>query len=85
MLFHEIKPFADAHIDAVDKILTDLSDLMAGLQDTIELPFDKVKEIVDQLESTQRALYRFRDCAIDEWKMKERLEERVRNCRLNHR
>lgn len=82
MLLPEIEPFADHHIDKLKEIRTDLDVMLAT---DLTLTPEAAEAWQKTLKDAERALYRFRQCAVDEWKMKERLEIRVRTCRLEHR
>lgn len=86
MLFHEIAPYADGHMDAVKTMREMIQEkLDAEPSDSVTFTRAELEVIAASLRDTSHAIYRFRQCAIDEWKMKERLETRVRTCRLEHR
>lgn len=87
MLPHEIEPFAQAHITAIDKIRDEIIEALAHTHIAQDVLIERstIEDWADQLRSTSRALYRFQVCMIDEHKMKERLHEKNLFCRLNHK
>lgn len=86
MLPAEIEPFAQHHITA----LKEVQDTLQSVRNSFDSPVggitvEELEKNLQQLKDAQRALYRFERCMVDEHKMKARLEDRVRTCRLEHR
>jgi hypothetical protein len=86
MLFHEIAPFANGHREALETMRDKIQkELAAQTGDTITLSREVLEMFDVSLKDSSHAVYRFRQCAIDEWKTKENLETQVRTCRRVHR
>jgi hypothetical protein len=83
MLQGEITPFAKAHTDAVQEILDEIEKHFRH-PSSHPVTNDQLMRWQKTLTLTQRGFERFRVCAEDEWRMKEKLIEARRNCRLNH-
>lgn len=82
MLQQEITPFADAHIQNLNLVLDELDALLSA---NIAPSPDLMENWAKKVDLAREALVRFRVCAEDEWKQKDRLRAKVRDCRLKHR
>lgn len=82
MLPAEIEPFADHHMEKLKEIHEALDVMLAT---DLTLTPEAAEEWQKTLKAAERAFYRFKVCMVDEHKMKARLEDRVRTCRLEHR
>lgn len=86
MLPSEIEPFAQAHIEALGDVKAMLDKVHGQIQGhSATITLEDLEQAMTKTSNAQRAFYRFQQCMIDEHKMKERLETRVLNCRLNHK
>lgn len=72
MLEHEITPFAEAHREVLDEIISAM--MLQNTPDPTKLTFptETVFGWVEKLNNTKRAFDRFEVCALDEWKQKKR-------------
>ena len=77
MLASEIAPFADHHIDKLEK-------LRETLLSTPDLHFPDMEESLDDLRSAINAFNRFKICMADEHRMKDLAQRQARLCRLHH-
>lgn len=82
MLLPEIEPFAQAHIEQLKQIRARMQILRTTINDVAFQTM--LNEWETTLVSTERALYRFQVCMIDEHQMKDRAEKKARHCRLHH-
>ena len=85
MLPHEITPYANAHIDAIEKMRDEMLQLMNDqTSGVVEIPLETLSVWRHQLATSTRGFYRFQVCMADEVRMKEQLHEKNLTCRLNH-
>ena len=83
MLPPEIEPFAQAHQDDLKNIREQIAAVLSG-QEGI-LTQGNLTIWMSKLQSTERALERFKVCMLDEVKQKERYSRKALDCRLHHK
>jgi hypothetical protein len=83
MLPSEIEPFAQAHIALLRKKSDEINELLAATPDdwTIAVPREILIQWLVELADHRHAFYRFQQCMIDEHKMKDRAENKLRELR----
>lgn len=75
MLQGEITPFATAHRDALDEIISQMLLQNTTNPQTLTFTTKQVGEWVEKLRTAQRGFDRFEACALDEWKQKMRYRD----------
>ena len=83
MLPSEIEPFAQAHQDDLKNIREQIAAVLSG-QEGI-LTQGNLTIMMSKLQSTERALERFKVCMTDEVKQKESYRTKALDCRLHHK
>lgn len=86
MLLPEIEPFAQAHIEVINKIREEMLDnpIFVG-DETYTITRADLDRWREQLSNTTRALFRFQVCMVDTFEEKERLHKLALDCRLHHK
>lgn len=72
MLQHEITPFADHHIEQLESVIDAFQQVRHFNENGFAVTEAELMEWDRKLKDARNALTRFKVCAEDEWKQKER-------------